>query len=182
VNGENVKICAQNLAGWAPELRNQLSAILNASAPAEMDAEIRRAAELADQMLNGIDLNENARVEPVAGECGAIVTYEATYRMADMPLLPVNPLDTPTATSGTAVTPTATFVSPVGMTPTSGPGDSVVTAPPAQPTDRIPPGQATKEVRPTREPRPTRETNDNNGGGNDGSGNNGGGNGGNPND
>ena len=186
VNGENVKICAQNLAGWAPELRDQLLAILNASAPTEMDAEIRRAVELADQVLNGIDLNENARVESAAGECGALIAYEAAYQMADMPLLPVNPFETPTATTGTAVTPVITFTSPAGMTPTRTSGDPVVTAPPAQPTDRIPPGQATREARPTKEP------NDNNGGGNNGGGggggndggggNNGGGNSNNPND
>jgi serine/threonine protein kinase len=179
VNGESVKICAQNLAGWAPELRDRLLAILNASAPAEMDVEIRRAAELADQMLNGIDLNENARVEPVAGECGALVAYEATYRMADMPLLPVNPLDTPTPTNGTAVTPLATLGTPVVRTPTNRPGDSVLTAPPAEPTDRIPPGQATRDARPTNEPRPTKEPNDNNGGGGNGGGGGGGNDGGN---
>ena len=189
VNGENVKMCAQNLAGWAPELRDQLLAILNAAAPAEMDTEIRRAAELADQLLNGIDLNEDARVEPVLGECGALVTYEATYHMADMPLLPVNPLDTPTATSGIALTPTATFASSSVMTPANNPSDPVVTVPPGQPTDWLPPGQATRQARPTREPKPTKEPNGNNGGGNGGDngggnngGGNGGGNGGNPND
>ena len=176
VHGERVKTCTQNLARWAPELRDQLLAILDAPTLAEMDAEIQRSAELADQILNGIDLNENSMIEPIAGECGVFVAYEFTYQMADMPLLPVSPLDTPTAISETVLpSTTGTSASPVFMTPTRRPGDSISTAPPVQPTNAKPPGQATKEVRPTKEPKPTKENEGGgSGGGNDGGGNNGG--------
>jgi hypothetical protein len=157
VDGESVKTCAQNLARWAPELRDHLVSILNAPTLSEMDAEIQRSLELADQILNGIDLNENAGVEPIAGECGVLVAYQATYQMADMPLLPVNPFETPTAMSE-ALTPfqTVTSVAPNSITPTKKPGDSVSTQPPSQPTN---PGQApTREPRPTNENKPPKET------------------------
>jgi hypothetical protein len=162
-------------------LRDHLVTILNASTLTGMDSEVQRSVELAEQILNGMDLNENTEVEPIVDECGALVTYEYTYHMADMSLLPVNPLDTPTPLGGTAVTPIATLATPITRTPTARPGDTVATVPAAQPTiqptDRIPPGQATNQARPTREPKPT---NDNNGGGNGGSGggNDGGNNGG----
>jgi serine/threonine protein kinase len=161
VNGENAKICTQNLASWAPELRDQLLAILEASSLADMDAVVRRSAELADQILNGIDLNENGSVEALAGECGVLAAYEAVYRMADMPLLPVNPLDTPTPAAGLgtpSTTPSPTRS--IGASPTPGGGSSPTNvstnAPPNQPTSQ-PPGQPTREPKPTKEPKPTRE-------------------------
>jgi serine/threonine protein kinase len=163
VNGEDAKVCTQNLASWAPQLRDQLLAILNASSLADMDAAVQRAAELADQMLNGIDFSENGSVEALAGECGVLAAYRAVYRMADMPLLPVNPLDTPTAGAGTP-SPSATSVLTVVASPTPGGNVSSTNAPPgvgtnpppSQPTNQ-PPGQSTREPRPTREPKPTKE-------------------------
>jgi hypothetical protein len=161
VNGEDVKTCTQNLARWSPELRDQLLAIFNAPTLSEMDTEIQRSAGLAEQILNGIDLNENTRVEPIADECGVLVTYESTYHMADMPLLPVNPFDTSTVTGGTALpSTTVTFASPITLTPTKRPSEADVTAQPVQPTD--PPARPTNAPRPTKEPKPTKEPNNNN--------------------
>ncbi|HEX2990635.1 MAG TPA: protein kinase, partial [Anaerolineales bacterium] len=44
VNGESVKVCTENLARWAPELRGQLLAILNAESLADMDTAVQRSA------------------------------------------------------------------------------------------------------------------------------------------
>ena len=163
VNGENAKLCTQNLARWVPELRDQLLTILNAESLSETDAAIQRSALLADQVLNGVDLKEDGTVEPVAGECGVLAAYEATYRMADMPLLPVNPIDTPTAVNGLA-TPlqTATPTLFVAASPTSRRDDSptnpppaIATNPPPNPPTHGPPPHPTREPRPTRVPRPT---------------------------
>jgi hypothetical protein len=155
VNGENVKACAQNLARWAPELREQLLTILNASALTDMDQTIQHSAALADQMLNGIDLNENGTVEPVSGECGIRIAYESTYHMADMPLLPVNPFETPTALTGVATSsPTATPTLLRGATATSTrrTDNSPTNAPTVQPPNPHP----TQRPRPTARPRPTK--------------------------
>lgn len=165
VNGENAKLCTQNLARWAPELREQLLTILNAASLPDMGSAIQRAATLADQVLNGIDLNENGTVESVSGECGVLAAYEATYRMADMPLLPVNPLDTPIPNPGlgtsspTATTELSIIASPTrrgDVTPTNAPPD-VATNPPPNPPTNEPPGQPTRAPRPTRQPKPTKE-------------------------
>jgi hypothetical protein len=126
VNGDHVKVCVQNLARWAPELRNHLQTTLEADSLTEADRSIRRATELAGQMLNGIDLNENGLADPVSDECGLLGAYEFTYRMADMPLLPVNAGDTPTAiTESVTVSPTGTSSLLIGASPTATgrPGD-----------------------------------------------------------
>ena len=161
-NGESVQACTENFARWAPELRTQLLTILNAGTLSDMEPAVRRAAALADQMLNGIDLNENGSIEPIVDECGAISANEAAYHMADMPLLPVNPLDTPTALSGT-VTPTLT-PTPRGLitpTPTRRSDQSPTNPPNVQPTQPSnngnPPPRDTRPPRPTREPKPTKE-------------------------
>jgi serine/threonine protein kinase len=171
VNGENVKSCTQNLARLAPGLQDQLQKLLEAASLSDMDLAIQRSAALVDQILNGIDLNENGTVEPTSDECGVLAAREAAYRMADMPLLPVNPLDTPTALFGVGTSsPTATStLFGKSATPTEGFGQAtnqptsqatsqatrvVPTNPPPQPTNEPPP-RATKKPKPTKKPRPT---------------------------
>lgn len=168
VNGEHVKSCTQNVASWALELRDHTLNILNAGTFTEMDTAIQRSAALADQMLNGVDQDEDSLVEPGSTECGVLTAYEYVYHMADMPLLPlaVDPLGAPVAGTGTA-TPTSTgsAVSPFVRTPTRGANDSgnpvqpataipatSVPATQAPPTDP-PPGNS--DSRPTQRPRPT---------------------------
>ncbi len=169
VNGENAKLCTQNLARWAPELRDQLLTILEAESLSDMGATIQRSTALAEQLLTGIDLNKNGTIEQAAGECGVLAVYEATYRMADMPLLPINPLDTPTTSAGLATpSPTATYSLSVFASPTMGQEDEpstdqpptaeppvVSTNPPPNPPTHGPPPRPTREPRPTKEPRPT---------------------------
>jgi hypothetical protein len=160
VNGKNVKDCSENLARWMPELRQQISTILNAAALSEMAQGIQRSAELANQILNGIDKNENGEIEPISDECGVLVAYESTYKMADMPLLPVtaNPVDTLSATSDT-VTPsqTATPSSLFIATPTKRPGQNNVAATIA-PTKQPAP-TAHNNPNPTKKPKPTQKPN-----------------------
>jgi hypothetical protein len=169
VNGESAKLCTQNLARWAPELRDHLLTLLDAESLSDMRTTIQRSAALAEQLLNGIDLNENGMIEQATGECGVLAVYEATYRMADMPLLPVNPLDTPTISPGLLTpSPTATYSSSVFASPTKEQEDEpstyqpstdeppvVSTNPPPNPPTHGPPPRPTREPRPTKEPRPT---------------------------
>jgi serine/threonine protein kinase len=154
VNGENVKSCTQILARLAPGLQDQLLKVMEAPSLSDMDLAIQRSAELADQILNGIDLNEIGTVEPTSEECGVLVAYEAAYRMADMPLLPVNPLITPTAMTGVATaSPTATSTLPLFSSTSTGEHPVQVTNIP--PTNQPPP-QSTRRPKPTKKPRPTR--------------------------
>lgn len=89
-NGEVVKTCAQNLSIWAPQLRSLLLKILTSTSDSEMSGAVKELVALADQILNGIDLDNSGKIETISGECGAKSAFEYAYYMADMPILPVS--------------------------------------------------------------------------------------------
>ena len=169
-NGERVKTCAQNLAQWVPQLRERVLTVLGSTSFSDMDKPVHDSVALADQMLNGVDQDDNGKIEPISGECGMLTTYEYAYYMADMPLLPVNPLDTPTPTSTLSPTATnSTFISRPTNTATRSPNTSFNTPnpptnnpptnppsnptdPPSNPTDH--PGNPTKKPKETNTPKP----------------------------
>lgn len=164
VNGENVKVCTQNLAGWVPELRDHMSAILNAPSLEGMDAIIQRSADLAEQMLNGIDLDENGRIDPVSEECGARVAYDYAYHMADMPLLPVTVDSLATSIAGSATVPPAFTSTPSSFifpTPTRQRNESEPPAtvgpanepPVVEPPVDQPPSPGNNQAKPTKKPK-----------------------------
>jgi hypothetical protein len=147
VNGENVKICAQNLAQWAAQLRDQTLTILTSDS-SDLGQPVRTSVTLADQMLNGVDQDNDGQIGAVTNECGVQTSYEYSYRMADMPLLPVNLMDTPTPTPtfSAFITPTKTSrQQPAATSPnitvpnTSPPNTPVPPDPPnPQPTQKPP--------------------------------------------
>jgi serine/threonine protein kinase len=89
-NGEIVKTCTQNLSLWVPQLRGLLLTILTSTSDSEISGAIDDLVAMADQILNGIDLDNSGTIETVSGECGAKSAYEYAYYMADMPILPVS--------------------------------------------------------------------------------------------
>ncbi|HJR80350.1 MAG TPA: protein kinase [Anaerolineales bacterium] len=89
IHGEHVKIVATNIGEWTPQLRDQLSAILNTPFDSpELEGMIREAVALADKIRSGIDINGNEKVEPAPGEGGATTAYEHAYYMADIAIVP----------------------------------------------------------------------------------------------
>jgi hypothetical protein len=84
----HVEICIKNLETWAPELRDLAVNIARASENQDVEANIRKATSLANQMLEGIDIDGNEAVDPVAGEGGAVTAFEHAEYMSDMPILP----------------------------------------------------------------------------------------------
>ena len=146
-NGERVKICAQNLAQWASQLQERSLTILKSDSSSSLDGPIRDSVALADKLLNGIDENNNGNIDPISGECGVLSAYEYAYHMADMPLLPINSLDTPTTTATFSIftAPTSTAVRP--------PNDSAPTS--SSQNTPLPP--VNPQPQPTRRPpRPTK--------------------------
>jgi hypothetical protein len=89
-NGNIVRTCTQNLSPGAAQLRDLLVTILTSTSDSEVSEAITEAVAVAEEMLNGTDLNKDALVANVPGECGAEAIYEHAYYMADMPVLPVS--------------------------------------------------------------------------------------------
>jgi tRNA A-37 threonylcarbamoyl transferase component Bud32 len=89
IHGEHVKFCAVNLSEWTPQLRDLLIAILESpfNSP-DLEQMIREAVALTEQLRNGIDINGDENIDPIAGEGGFITAYEHAYYMADMVILP----------------------------------------------------------------------------------------------
>jgi hypothetical protein len=79
-----VEVCIQNLEDWAPELRDLALGIARSVDSQDVDADLRRANALAHQMLEGIDIDGNESVDPIAGEGGAITAFEHAEYMSDM--------------------------------------------------------------------------------------------------
>jgi hypothetical protein len=88
LHDEHVEISIHNIEEWAIQLRDTAKRIVQAPEGANIEADIRTAVTLANQILNGLDTNGNELIEPIAGEGGAITAYQHAYYMADMPILP----------------------------------------------------------------------------------------------
>ena len=88
VHGEHVKIAAQNVSQWTPQLRDTLISILQTPAGADTETLVRQAVAFANQIRNGIDLNGNENIEPIPGEGGALTAYQHAYYMADILIFP----------------------------------------------------------------------------------------------
>jgi len=86
MHATHVEICTQNLETWAPELRDLALNIARTSDSQEVEAELREAAALADQMLNGIDIDGSETVDPIPGEGGALTALTHVGYMSDMPI------------------------------------------------------------------------------------------------
>ena len=88
MHATHVEICIQNLEMWAPELRDLALNIARAAENQDIEADIRSAATLADQILNGVDIDGSESIDPIPGEGGAVTATEHAEYMADMPILP----------------------------------------------------------------------------------------------
>ena len=84
--GENLKTSVQNLANWTPQLRELILTILEAPEGTDIKEQIMEVVLLADQMLNGLDINSNGIIDDNPGEGGAQFAYTYAYGMANMPL------------------------------------------------------------------------------------------------
>jgi len=143
--GESLKASIQNLAQWTPQLRTLILEILEAPANMDLKEQVTDVVLLADQMLNGLDLNNNGIIDAELGEAGAEFAYRFAYGMADMPLEStglVAGIGTPTPEGGY-------------FQPTSNGGGGGVA-----PTEHVPPGQEKKTPKPAN----TKKNNSNSGG------------------
>ena len=88
LHDEHVEISIHNIEEWAIQLRDTAKRIVQAPEGANIEADVRTAVTLSNQILNGLDINGNELIEPIPGEGGAVTAYQHAYYMADMPILP----------------------------------------------------------------------------------------------
>jgi hypothetical protein len=85
---DDVQICLQNMEGWTNEILD-LALQLNATTfGPEMEPIVSQLQVLGNQLVHGVDLNQNGIIDAVAGECGADTAYFHSYYMADFQIYP----------------------------------------------------------------------------------------------
>jgi hypothetical protein len=86
LHASHVAISVQNLETWAPELRDLALNIARAAEDQDVEPDLRQAITLANQMLDGIDIDGSETVDPILGEGGAITAFIHAGYMSDMPI------------------------------------------------------------------------------------------------
>lgn len=74
---EYIRVCVENTRQRTDEIITLEGEMLTAAEPADVAAQAAQSTELAEQMIDGFDLNDNGQVEPFEGECG--ITQIGTY-------------------------------------------------------------------------------------------------------
>jgi len=88
IHGEHVKIAMTNIGEWTPQLHDLLVNILESPADADVESLVRQSVALANRIRNGVDINGNENIEPIAGEGGALTAIQHAYYMADIEIFP----------------------------------------------------------------------------------------------
>lgn len=88
LRGGQLLTCLENMQGWSDQLLNKALQLQDMPFGPQMDAPITEMTALANQIVSGVDSNNNGLIEPTPGEGGADTAYEHAYYLADMPLLP----------------------------------------------------------------------------------------------
>jgi hypothetical protein len=83
----HLEVAAQNLGGWAAQLRDAALAILQSEDLASTDDSVEQITSVSLLFAHGQDLDGDGVIEPVASEGGADTVYFYAQRMADMIVL-----------------------------------------------------------------------------------------------
>lgn len=134
--GENLKLSVQNLAQWTSQLQEMVAAVLETPEGAITQKMTADLVTIADQMLEGVDLDNNGNVDPVAGESGAQSAYQFAYSMADMPYVLVGYFGADASTSTPVVDNTILGGGGGGSAPTQHIPPGQVKTPPGQDKDK----------------------------------------------
>jgi tRNA A-37 threonylcarbamoyl transferase component Bud32 len=88
LHGGHVEACITNVEDWSVQLRDLALNILASPFDGNMRGIIVQAVGLADQIVNGVDLNGDEQIDPIPGEGGVKTAYQHAYYMADILILP----------------------------------------------------------------------------------------------
>ena len=101
-----VQATLANLNGWAPQLIDRATAVLNAANVGAAQTPVTQLVGFATRIFSGVDLNDNGQIEPIANVGGAQTAYVTTQQAADyFPQGQDLPGGDPTATPPAAMPP-----------------------------------------------------------------------------
>lgn len=99
---DKLEATAQNLGGWAAQIRDTGLAILKSQTVDDAAEPVHLVVRLVDLFAHGLDLDTDGQIEPVAGEGGAQTMYYYARRMADIFVVPGPALTPEPATARSA--------------------------------------------------------------------------------
>ncbi len=112
VHSEHVQIAGENTRVRADEIRGLAERIVSATSLDGTGSDVLALLALAEQTIQGVDLDRDEQIEPVPGEGGVITAYQHAQLMAAIELLPADdtlpapvaavPAGTPEAAAPTA--------------------------------------------------------------------------------
>ncbi len=87
-NSEDLQICVQNMDGRLNLILQSALQLNETEFGPDMEPIIAELETLVDELMTGVDADDNGLVDAKPGECGADDAYTYAYRMADMFLFP----------------------------------------------------------------------------------------------
>ncbi len=84
--GENIQICVKNMETWTERILPLALELIDMPLSPEMEPIINELSLLGENLIKGMDVDQNGLVEPVEGECGADRAYEYGWYLVDMPI------------------------------------------------------------------------------------------------
>jgi hypothetical protein len=94
-----LQICIKNMRDWTNQILPLALKLNGTSFGTEMQPTIDELSKLGTELLDGIDVNNNGRIDPIEGECGATDAYNYGVYMADFPIY-TGPNRTPPTPTG----------------------------------------------------------------------------------
>jgi hypothetical protein len=85
---DDVQVCLQNMEEWTNEILELALQLNETPFGPEMEPIISQLKVLGNQLVHGVDVNQNGIIDAVAGECGADTAYFHSYYMADLQIFP----------------------------------------------------------------------------------------------
>jgi len=90
-HGEHVILSANNASAFAVELRDVALRIAVATSISSAESDIKQVRTLANQVLNGKDINGDEKIDHIPGEAAVESVYHHAQYMADIQIYPSKP-------------------------------------------------------------------------------------------
>lgn len=81
---DNVQICLKNMEDWTNEILRLALQLNETPLGPDMKPIIDELTAAGDNLVHGVDADQNGFIDTAAGECGGDTVYEDVYYMADM--------------------------------------------------------------------------------------------------